>query len=329
MIIRHRGRGFSLIELLVAIAIIAVLVAMLFPAVQQAREAARRAQCKSHLKQIGLALHNYESSFGAFPPAAIYPVASTSDDTYSAQARLLPYVDQNNLYAQIDFNLAATSQPDVVRQRIAVYLCPSEVNDTPRITTTLTRYPLNYAVNVGTWLVYNPATGQGGDGALPANRATHTADFTDGLSNTLGFAEVKAFTGLVHDGGNPNAPGAAPPGSIGALLALGGQFTAQLAHTGWTESPAFQTGFTFVFTPNTTVAYSSAGTMADVDWDSRREGASATQLTYAAMTARSFHSGGIVNALVMDGSVRSFSNSIDLSAWRALGTRNSGEVVQW
>jgi prepilin-type N-terminal cleavage/methylation domain-containing protein len=321
----RRSAGFTLIELLVVVAIISVLVALLLPAVQQAREAARRAHCKNNLKQIGLALHNYESTSGTFPPAAQYPKAQTSNDTYSAQARLLPFVDQNNLHSQINFNLSATSQPDVVRQRIAVYLCPSEINDTPRITATLSRYPLNYAANVGTWLVYDPNTGQGGNGAIPANMATRTADFIDGLSNTIGIAEVKAFTALLHDGGNPNVPGAPVPASIGALIALGGQFTAQLAHTGWTESPSFQTGFTFVFTPNTNVSFTNAGTAVDIDWDSRREGASGTQLTYAVLTARSYHSGNIVNVLVMDGSVRSISAAIDLGAWRAQGTRNGNE----
>jgi len=325
---RAKRDGFTLIELLVVIAIIAILIALLVPAVQKVREAAARTQCINNLKQIGLALHNYEGMSGRFPPAALYPVGQTSSDTYSAQARLLPFVDQNGLYSQINFSLSATSQPNVVSQRIAVYLCPAEVNDKPRITATLSRYPLNYAANVGSWFVYDPATGQGGDGALPANSPTRTASFLDGLSNTIGFAEVKAFTDLVHDGGNPNVLGVPVPTSVSALLALGGQFSSHTGHTGWTESPSFQTGFTFVFTPNTNVIYTNAGTAADVDWDSRREGASATQITYAAMTARSFHSGGIVNVVIMDGSVRTITSAIDLGVWRALGTRSNGDVAR-
>jgi len=319
-------RAFTLVELLVVIAIIGVLVALLLPAVQAAREAARRAQCTNNLKQIGLALHNYELSFRTFPPAALYPVASTSADTYSVHARILPYLDQNNVFSLVDFNVSATAQQSVVGQRIPVYLCPSEPKKMPRVTATLTRQPLNYGANVGVWFVYNPATGQGGDGALPANTFTRAAEFADGLSNTIGLAEVKTYMSLVRDGGNPNALNAPIPSSTSAVVALGGTFGADTGHTGWTESPAFQTGVTFVFRPNTNVAFSNGGTLVDIDWCSRREGGSATQLTYAAMTSRSYHSGAVVNALVMDGSVRPYTSATDIAAWRALATRNGGET---
>jgi prepilin-type N-terminal cleavage/methylation domain-containing protein len=319
-------RAFTLVELLVVIAIIGVLVALLLPAVQAAREAARRTQCINNLKQIGLALHNYELSFRTFPPAALYPVASTSADTYSVHARILPYLDQNNVFSQVDFNLSATSQPTVVGQRIPTYLCPSEPKKMARIAGTLVRQPLSYGANVGVWFVYNPNTGQGGDGALPANTFARGAEFADGLSNTIGLAEVKTYMSLLRDGGNPNVVNAAIPASVSAVTSLGGTFGADTGHTGWTESPAFQTGVTFVFSPNTNVTFNNGGTLVDIDWCSRREGGSATQLTYAAMTARSYHSGA-VNALVMDGSVRNFTSTVDVLAWRAMATRNGGEAA--
>src|SRR5262249_22961329 len=130
---RRTVKGFTLIELLVVIAIIAILIALLLPAVQQAREAARRTQCKNNLNQIGLALHNYQSTFTRFPMASGYLTGVPTPDTYSVQARILPYLEQANLFSQVDFALPANSQLAVMKQRIPVYLCPSEIKDMPRV----------------------------------------------------------------------------------------------------------------------------------------------------------------------------------------------------
>jgi prepilin-type N-terminal cleavage/methylation domain-containing protein/prepilin-type processing-associated H-X9-DG protein len=320
--------AFTLVELLVVIAIIAVLIGLLVPAVQKVREAANRASCQNNLKQIGLALHNYESAARRFPPAGVYPVRAVSADSYSVHARILPYLEQANLYQLVDLNASAISQPTVVMQRIAVYVCPSEVNDKARTDSTPVRYPTTYAANVGTWFVYDPNTGQGGNGALPLNLGTRVADFTDGVSNTVGLAEVKAYSSYLLGPGVPNVLNAPPPDSPAALLALGGSLKANVAHTGWTEGQTFQTGLTFVFPPGTPVLYTDAtGTTYDVDYVSSRDGSSATKLSYAAMTARSYHSGGAVNVLLMDGSVRSVTPPIALATWRALGTRSGGEAV--
>jgi prepilin-type N-terminal cleavage/methylation domain-containing protein/prepilin-type processing-associated H-X9-DG protein len=325
--VRHRN-AFTLIELLVVIAIIAILIGLLLPAVQKVRGAAARIKCQNNLHQIGLALHNYEGTNGAFPPAGTYPVGQTSADSYSVHARILPYLEQANLYLLVDLHASAISQPTVVQQRIAVYLCPGEVNDHARTDSTPVRYPTNYAANVGSWFVYDPNTGTGGDGALAMNRGTRVGDFPDGLSNTVGFAEVKAYTSYLLGNGAPGAANAPPPSSPAALLALGGSLKADVGHTGWTEGQTFQTGLTFVFTPNTPVIYTdNSGQTYDVDYVSSRDGSSATRLSYAAMTARSYHGGGTVNVLLMDGSVRSVSSSVGLATWRALGTRNGGEVV--
>ena len=95
---RTHTAAFTLIELLVVIAIIAILIGLLLPAVQKVREAAARAKCQNNLKQIGLSLHNYESAFARFPPNGVYPKGAAAPDSYSALARLLPYVEQANLY---------------------------------------------------------------------------------------------------------------------------------------------------------------------------------------------------------------------------------------
>ena len=122
-------RGFTLIELLVVIAIIAVLFALLLPAVQQAREAARRIQCKNNLKQLGLALHNYHDSFTVFPPASTYPFNTLqAAGGWSVQARILPYLDQANLSNLINFSQTYASQPKVTEVRVPIFACPSEVN---------------------------------------------------------------------------------------------------------------------------------------------------------------------------------------------------------
>jgi len=320
-----RRRAFTLIELLVVIAIIAILIALLLPAVQQAREAARRVQCKNNLKQFGLALHNYVDVYSAFPPAGVLRTNQLSD-SYSAQARLLPYLDQANLQSLIDFSVSYSAQPQVSKTRVAMFMCPSEVNDRAKTTATLTYYPSNYGVNFGTWFAWSPATGGTGDGAFGVNSRFRPADFTDGMSNSIAIAEVKTYQPILRDGGTPGTLNVAPPAGAADVLAYGGTFDPELAHTEWVNGMLTHTGFTTTFPPNTPVVYMNGSTPVDVDFISSRLGISATVPTYGVITARSYHT-GIVQVLLMDGSARPVSNNIDRSVWRALGTRAGSEVV--
>ncbi|MEZ6060347.1 MAG: DUF1559 domain-containing protein [Planctomycetaceae bacterium] len=130
---RSRVRGFTLIELLVVIAIIAVLIALLLPAVQQAREAARRTQCRNNLKQIGLALHNYHDVHRTLPSGWIavlngQPSPHDGLSGFGWATMILPYLDQQNLYNQLDLNLAVNDHRNepFIRKRITAYVCPSD-----------------------------------------------------------------------------------------------------------------------------------------------------------------------------------------------------------
>jgi prepilin-type N-terminal cleavage/methylation domain-containing protein len=330
-------RAFTLIELLVVIAIIAILIGLLLPAVQKVREAAARAKCQNNLKQIGLALHNYEGVYQKFPPAGVYPQGVASGDSWSALARILPYVEQANIYVQVDFTQPANVQDAVTRQRIPIYLCPSEIKDEPKPATStsgpgaINRYPLNYAANVGTWMTWDPNTGTGGDGAIiytsKPDGGTKTGAFTDGLSNTVGYAEVKAYQYNMTSNATLAAGTPPPAPTAAAVLALGGTpGSTPNGHTGWTEAQTFHNGMTFVLPPNTFVGFTlSTGQTVDVDQLSAKEG-SANKICFDAVTSRSYHT-GIVNVLLMDGSVRSVSSNIDPFAWRAAGTRAGGETL--
>ncbi|HEX6985941.1 MAG TPA: DUF1559 domain-containing protein [Planctomycetaceae bacterium] len=328
-VLRPRSRsvrsGFTLIELLVVIAIIAVLIALLLPAVQQAREAARRTQCKNNLKQMGLALHNYLDTYTVFPPLGFFRTDATSD-SWSAHARLLPFIEQANLQNLIDWNRSYALQPNVTKVRVPIYLCPSDPNDRERPDGALTHYPLCYGFVAGTWFVYDPVSRQAGDGTFVPNRVHDAADVTDGLSNTVGVSEVKAFQAYLRDGGSPaglNQPAPADPATV---VGYGGSFKQDSGHTEWVDARVHQTGVTTTFGPNTFVRYDSGGVTYDVDFNSSREGKTLTGATYAAVTSRSHHT-GIVNSLLMDGSVRGISENIDLFTWRYLGQRNDGKVV--
>jgi prepilin-type N-terminal cleavage/methylation domain-containing protein len=275
-----RSRGFTLIELLVVIAIIAVRIGLLLPAVQAAREAARRMQCTNNLRQLGLALHNHESAHALLPPAGCFPPGLLAPmPSYSVQARLLPYVEQASLHNALDYDIPFAIQGTVARMRVAMLLCPSEVNDEPDVTPTITYYPLNYGICTGTWLVWDPVTRNFGDGAFGINANIRPAHVTDGLSNTISFSEVKAYQPALHDGGLPRGIGVPPPTSPNELGRDPGTFDVTWSHTQWVSGHILHSGMSSGSPPNTVIPYGNSGQPYDIDFTSRRLGTSDTQQT--------------------------------------------------
>ena len=328
--------AFTLIELLVVIAIIAILIGLLLPAVQKVREAAARIKCANNLKQIGLAAHNYMDTNNGLPPNGNYAWSGsgvTVTNAWSAAARILPQIEQENLFRGIDFTVSYNAQPGISSKRVATYMCPSEVNDRGFGTDPTygnKHWPINYALNLGTWpvLTAKATAMRTGDGAFAPNRGFRPADFTDGMSNTLAAAEVKAFTNRVTGSSNATTyPTPPPPPANPAEVPsypLGAFNPNAFTHVEWVDGKVHETGFTTVFPPNTKVPFTSGGTVYDVDFVTATE--SSPGDTFAAVTSRSYHSGG-VNVLLMDGGVRFVRDSIPLPTWRALGTRAGGEVV--
>jgi prepilin-type processing-associated H-X9-DG protein len=187
-------------------------------------------------------------------------------------------------------------------------------------------YGTNYGFCIGTWLGLDRQTARGGDGTFGYNMGHSFAAITDGLSNTVGAAEVKTFVAALLDGGNPAAMNAPVPSTPAEVVAYGGTFDPDYCHTQWVTGRTLQSGLTCTFPPNTRVPYTTGGVTYDVDFTSARVSSSAPVQTYRVVTARSYHSGG-VNVLMMDGSVRFVSSSIDQNLWRGLGTRSGGEVI--
>ena len=251
MLHKVRNRAFTLIELLVVIAIIAILIALLLPAVQQAREAARRTQCKNNLKQLGLAFHNYHDTHNTFPinyawrnrPGAGNGGPAIANTGKSWLQMILPYIEQANLYNQIDFGqgLQGTTPANVQNRTVAntvlpAYLCPSDnennngrlgsrsdVNVTPPGTWGVTNYKAcagsNWQWGLAAW---NPVSAPGGknggsrDGLnlgngilcsnqLNGNAPTRMRDLTDGTTNTFAIGEAMPGWTQWNWWYNPNA----------------------------------------------------------------------------------------------------------------------------
>ncbi|MCP4171064.1 MAG: DUF1559 domain-containing protein [Fuerstiella sp.] len=312
------NRGFTLIELLVVIAIIAVLVALLLPAVQQAREAARRTQCRNNLKQIGLALHNYHDIYNSFPPgytarnvSRTAPVMAETGQGYAWSFAILPQIDQSNLTDQIDTNLNA-HDPDnlsiVSRTTLNAFLCPTDPAPTVFDVTdgAGTAYTLPTSNYVGI-LGYGSVTMNAGNGTgvFFRNSRVRFRDITDGTSNTICVGERRHehnFAAPAPAVASHSTWYAAIPGvrrNAGMMMMpmmTEGAGSLVIGHVG---QPAMMGMMAMQSTPNQTnhiVHFSSQ------------------------------HTGG-VQFLLCDGSVQFLSQNIDYSLFRNLGERADGNII--
>ena len=332
----HARRAFTLIELLVVIAIIAILVALLLPAIQQAREAARRTQCRNNLKQIGLAIHNYESTFGSFPPGRVgFPMV------FSMHAAILPNLEGSNLYNQIDFNTRPTFvEPPVApfaqnviaaMTKIPAYLCPSDFEKVQGSTYGST----NYVACAGSGSTPTTRYIRSGDGVMFDVKLRGTIKFrdvTDGLSNTVAVSEQTLGNGssVGGDGAGSIPSSATPanaqlqvlnltasqndtitgtdPGPPNCSIGTPGSW-AGIRGAKWMNGHYGDTMYNHAMTPNSK--------QFDCGNNSHNAGYTA---------ARSRHTGG-VTVMLCDGSCRFVSDNIDLKLWQGLGSRDGGEII--
>ncbi len=335
--VRFFRRGFTLIELLVVIAIIAILIALLLPAVQQAREAARRSQCKNNMKQIGLALHNYHDVYNLFPCGSNGNPDSATRAT-NWRTSLLPYLDQAAAYAQINFqnggfwanNGPFTNNPVLRTLRVAAYLCPSSPFGYTNLTDlassgagAVESQVMDYVGVVGAYpdpLSRGVCTGSsalvGGafceNGPMKTFKGTSFKDCTDGSSNVLFIAEQsgRVMTGGVqkeisantlggwHGWVYNNAPVKYEPGVNITTYATNSAYTGGLT--------------TLRHAPNAYISTNVHG--------------SANQPFAPNTVVNSYHTGGI-HGLLGDGSVRFISDNVNLPTLIQLGARDDGQVV--
>jgi prepilin-type N-terminal cleavage/methylation domain-containing protein/prepilin-type processing-associated H-X9-DG protein len=338
--------GFTLVELLVVLFVIALLMAILLPAVQSAREAARRIQCVSNLKQLGIAVYAYESAHSALPPSIVLSGAGNTPwwvGGWGVNARILPFLEQVPLYNAINWSLSLSSlaNSSVPATVVSVFVCPSDPGsltyDDPVAGTTGV---VSYGWCMGDWYVWSGFPSMPNSAAFGPNRSRRLPEFYDGLDKTMLAAEVVSRQPQRVDcsGLSPaNDPGRWPPSPSTIITESGPTSTCTdtpAGHTQWAYGGVDQTGMTTTWGPNMiihesdgstqTVLKLQLGSSANLDLIGIREANGGP--TYGAVTSRSNHPGG-VNVLLGDGSVRFVKETTNRAVWRALSSIRGGEIL--
>lgn len=359
---RKRG-GFTLVELLVVIAIIGVMVGLLLPAVQAAREAARRMQCSNNLKQMGLAIHNYESTYKQILPRRGGTAGGGDSGRHDGNYRrvsgfvfMLGFIEQTAMAEQVASGMTLSDGRVIPpggpagwfghaewqpwRTQVPTFLCPSDLNPGQQGNTAGNSYAFSLGDSMGGATNWNSDNYDARGIWGCSGRVRRFRDATDGLSNTIAMSErpypkgnfgPRTAAGEMHKGVTVihpavlTSPATCLTNAVGLQLVPGVQFKARFGSL-WTDAQIERVGFNTVLAPNAVSCVSDANTNADSPG--------------GVANAGSYHPGG-VNALLMDGSVRFISDNINTGntslppvaggpspygVWGALGSASGGET---
>lgn len=333
MRLHSRSNAFTLVELLVVIAIIGILIALLLPAVQAAREAARRMQCTNNLKQLGLASHNHHDSHRQFPSGdpqkscPDYPSIPARLYRWSSLAMLTPYLEQSNVYRSLNLDIplyghdgASQNGPgygvhadnqEPVSRVVNLFYCPSDQERKIDDAYGPTNYRACWGSGVDPWIVYSNTTT---DGVFYEDSKTRFADITDGTSNTALYSES-----ILGPGGSASLTEENRALVMVSLrsLPMNAQTCSVLGSSAdtsrgarWFDGWPRYSGYDHGLTPNSKTPDCAVVSPMRALW----------------VAARSRHPGG-ANLLLCDGSVRFVSETINADTWHALGSRNGNEVL--
>ena len=319
--------GFTLIELLVVIAISAILIALLVPAVQKVRAAAARAQCQNNLKQMGLAAHNYVSTFKKFPPSS-GPAPTVGTSRASLQAFLLPYLEQSNKYKKFDFTQDINTHANNKEAResdVPVYLCPSDISASKFGDNGRTNYFGNMGITADAFSTDASTAGMFfseftatiiANGNIPKSVGVNRVN--DGMSNTALFAEIKRGR---MDGTTSTATAVDPQDQRQPIALTGAAFLSPPAACNGLTSSFRYAGLQYYRHLSITSMYTHTQVP-------NYQGGDCTDASFnrSHIQARSYHSDG-VNVCIADGSVRFVADNISLTTWKALGTRAAGDLL--